>query len=253
MDSGVSPHTDFGNRLGVGVNCVSGTCVLGNTLDDTGHGTHVAATVAGTCFGVAKGAIINPVKVFGPGGTGTYNSVIQGIQWAVRTTRMNKWPAVINLSMSGTKSSPLNIAVKTATERGLTVVAASGNNYFTNACTKSPASSEFAISAASSSREDLASSFSNIGPCVSMWAPGEDIPSADAANLDGGWTVKSGTSMSAPHISGAAALYLGCNNSATPLQVRDVLFNASVLKNLAPDTSKKLLTVLFEDKEGPLQ
>jgi len=253
VDSGVSPHADFGNRLGQGVNCVSGTCALGNSLDDTGHGTHVAATIAGSCFGVAKGAIINPVKVFGPAGTGTYNSVIQGIQWAVMTTRVNKWPAVINLSLSGTKSTPLNIAVRTATEKGLTVVTASGNDYFTNACTKSPASSESAISTASSNRDDLASSFSNIGPCVSMWAPGEDIASADASNLDGGWTVKSGTSMAAPHVSGAAALYLGYNTSASPLQVRDVLFHASVSRNLAPDTSKRLLTVLFEDEKAFLQ
>jgi subtilisin family serine protease len=245
LDSGVNPHSDFENRLGVGVNCVSGTCKLGATEDLTGHGTHVAATVAGKCFGVAKKAIINPVKVLGgnTGNTGTANSVIQGIKWAVNTARANGWPAVINLSLIASKDPALNEAVAKAVSLGVTVVTAAGNDMGMDSCTRSPASAPAAFTTGATNKYDLAASFSNRGPCLKIWAPGNQIASADYQHLDNGYRVLSGTSMSAPHVSGAAALILSGNPSFSPSQVYEQLSNASVDKILAPDTTKKFLHV----------
>ena len=245
LDSGVNPHSDFEDRLGVGVNCVSGTCKLGGTEDLTGHGTHVAATVAGKCFGVAKKAIINPVKVLGgpTANTGTANSVIQGIKWAVNTARANGWPAVINLSLIASRDPALNQAVLKAVSLGVTVVTAAGNDMGMDSCTRSPASASTALTTGATNIHDLAASFSNRGPCLKIWAPGNQIASADYQQLDNGYRVLSGTSMSAPHVSGAAALILGEYPSLSPDQVYERLSNASVAKILAPDTTKKLLNI----------
>lgn len=243
LDTGVSTHSDFGDRLGVGVNCVSGTCRLGDVSDDSGHGTHVAATIGGRCYGVAKGVTINPVKVLGgPSSKGSYAGIISGIKYATEQANANGWPALINLSLGGPRSSSLDIAVRMAVSMNVTVVVASGNDYFVNACTTSPASSALAMTVAATDIHDLAASFSNIGPCVDIWAPGNDIASADYSNYDG-YEILSGTSMAAPHVSGVAALLLQEDPEFSPAQISERIFDAAVLRNLAPNTTKRLLNV----------
>jgi len=244
LDTGVSPHSDFENRLGEGVNCMSGVCTRGNFEDSSGHGTHVAGTIGGKCYGVAKGVIINPVKVLGgPSSSGGYAGIISGIKYAAEQAKANNWPAVINLSLGGPRSSALDTAVQMAVAMDVTVAVASGNDFFADACTTSPAAANLAMTVAATDINDLAASFSNIGPCVDIFAPGNDIASADAENFNG-YTVLSGTSMATPHVSGASALVLQQHPEYSPIQVTETILNAAILRNLAPNTTKRLLNVV---------
>ena len=242
LDTGVNPHSDFQGRLGEGVNCVNGGCKSGSTNDAQGHGTHVAGTAAGTCYGVAKRAIINPVKVLGDNGSGSYSGIISGIRWATDNAKANKWRGVINMSLGGGSSSSLNAAVQTAVSQGMVVAAAAGNDRAANACTKSPASAPPALTVASVTSRDTASSFSNVGSCVDIWAPGDRIASANSADYNG-YRFLSGTSMAAPHVAGAAAIVLERNSRASPDQVAQALARVSVKRNLYPGTTQNLLQV----------
>ena len=245
LDTGVSPHSDFENRLGEGVNCISGVCQRGNSEDlDSGHGTHVAGIIGGSCYGGAKKVIINPVKVLGgPSSSGSYAGIISGIKYATEQARANGWPAVINLSLGGPKSSALDTAVQMAVLMNVTVVVASGNDFFADACTTSPAAASLAMTVSAINIHDLAASFSNIGPCVDIWSPGQDIASASNVDYDG-YNVLSGTSQATPHVSAAAALILQQHPEYTPIQVAAKIFNASVSRNLAPNTTKRLLNLV---------
>jgi len=240
LDTGVSSHSDFTGRIGAGVSCFTGTCTSGNFADANGHGTHVAGTAAGTCFGVAKKAIIHPVKVLSDSGSGSYSGIINGIKFSVQNSKNNGWRGVINLSLGGGSSASLNSAVNEAVSKGLVVAAAAGNDYAANACTKSPASAANALTVASVTKQDTASSFSNVGSCVDIWAPGTRVASASNTNFNGYKTL-SGTSMATPHVAGAAALYLQKYPSASPGQVRQGLLKASVQRNLYPQTTTSLL------------
>jgi subtilisin family serine protease len=202
----------------------------------------VAGTAAGTCYGVAKKAIINPVKVLGDNGSGSYSGIISGIRWATDNAKANKWRGVINMSLGGGSSSSLNAAVQTAVNQGMVVAVAAGNDRAANACTKSPASAPPALTVASVTSKDTASSFSNVGSCVDIWAPGDRIASANSADYNG-YTFLSGTSMATPHVAGAAAIALERNSRASPDQVAQTLARVSVKRNLYPGTTQNLLQV----------
>jgi subtilisin family serine protease len=192
--------------------------------DCNGHGTHVAGTIGGKTYGVAKDVQLVAVRVLDCKGSGSYSAIIKGIDWVTRNAVK---PAVANMSLGGSTSKTLNDAVKKSIAAGITYAVAAGNDD-RDACKQSPASQPDAITVAATDSADARASFSNFGACVDLFAPGVRIASLSAKS-DTGTTTMSGTSMASPHVAGAAALVLGAYPAYTPKQVRDALVaNASV-------------------------
>ena len=239
LDTGVySAHSEFTGRVTNGFTSITD----GRGSEDcNGHGTHVAGTIAGTVFGVAKLATIVPVRVLGCTGGGTFSGVIAGIDWTI-THHQAGVPAVANMSLGGGFSSAVNAAVDRGVADGITYVVAAGNEN-SDACTRSPASTPSAITVAASTSVDSRASFSNWGPCVDVFAPGQAITAAYIGGTSRTASL-SGTSMAAPHVAGVAALYLSSNRLSTPAQVTSTLLNAGtrgVISN--PGTSTQNLLV----------
>lgn len=213
IDTGIRPsHQDFGGRASGGFSAVEN----GDTTDTHGHGTHVAGTVGGTKYGVAKDATIVAVRVFDSKGSSEDDIIIQGVDWV---TKNAKKPAVVNMSLGGDPSEATDTAVANSIKAGITHAIAAGNDN-KDACNTSPARLPEAITVGASSRNDARASFSNWGRCVDIFAPGSGILSANYTS-DTASSTKSGTSMAAPHVAGAAALILGDHPDWTPQQVRD--------------------------------
>ena len=211
FDTGVQANIgEFGGRVGPGSSSIDRT---DGTADCNGHGTHVAGTIAGSTYGVAKKAVITPVKVLDCSGSGPDSGVIAGIEW-VLGNRVSG-PAVANFSLKADTRDALNTAIQNLVNAGVTVAAAAGNDY-ADACNSSPASAPAALTVGATDSRDARDFLSNYGPCLDLFAPGVNITSATPA---GGSTVKSGTSMASPHVAGAAALLLGENPMLTPAQV----------------------------------
>jgi len=216
IDTGVLlSHTQFSGRMGNGFDAVT---TGGNANDCNGHGTHVAGTVGGTTYGVAKGVTIHPVRVLGCTGSGTNSGVIAGMDWVAQN---HIKPAVANMSLGGGASQATDDAVQRMVNAGVTVVVAAGNDNG-DACTKSPARAPNAITVGSTTNTDARSSFSNYGTCLDIFGPGSSITSAWYTSSTATNTI-SGTSMASPHVAGAAALYLASNPTATPAQVTSAL------------------------------
>ncbi|BCJ65423.1 S8 family peptidase [Polymorphospora rubra] len=242
IDTGVrTSHNDF-NQASSGYDAVDG----GTADDCNGHGTHVAGTVGGTSYGVAKDVQIVGVRVLDCSGNGTYAGVIDGIDWVTANAVL---PAVANMSLGGPADSSVDLAVQNSIDEGITYVVAAGNgNIFgqrQNACNYSPARVPDAITVGATQSNDAAASFSNFGTCVDILAPGVSIPSAWHTN-DSATNSISGTSMASPHVAGAAALILSQNPTWTPQQVRDELVNTStpnVVTNVGTGTPNRLLFV----------
>jgi subtilisin family serine protease len=218
VDTGVLlNHQEFTGRMGNGFDAVTSG---GNANDCNGHGTHVAGTVGGTTYGLAKNVVIHPVRVLSCTGSGTTAGVIAGVDW-VKNNHVK--PAVANMSLGGGASQTLDDAVAAAIGAGVTFAVAAGNDN-ASACNYSPARTPDAITVGSTTNTDARSSFSNYGTCLDIFAPGSSITSAWHTSSTATNTI-SGTSMASPHVAGVAALYLSCNPSATPLQVRNALVN----------------------------
>ncbi len=188
------------------------------------HGTHVAGTIAGTEYGVAKKASVVPLRVLDCNGSGSISGVMRAINWTIANHPAGV-PAVANFSLGGGRSTAFNAAIATLVESGITTVVAAGNER-TDACTRSPASTIEAITVGATDRFDTRSSFSNFGECVDMFAPGSQIVSADARNYTRPVAL-SGTSMAAPHVAGISALILGQSPGALPEQVEAALVQLS--------------------------
>ena len=231
VDTGIINHPNFGNRIAIGRNFAAnanGVVTSSDTTDCNGHGTHVAGTVAGTTYGVAKGATVIPVRVLNCDGSGSNSSVISGIDWAV-THHTGTTPAVMNLSLGGTASADLDSAINRAIADGIVVVVAAGNNggdtqtSKRDACGYSPSRVPNAITVGASTSSDVRASFSNYGSCIDLFAPGQGIVSTWLGN---GTNTISGTSMASPHVAGAAAAIWGTNLSQTATTVRNEVLNA---------------------------
>lgn len=213
IDTGIrSTHQEFTGRVGNGRDEVSNDAIPD---DCNGHGTHVAGTIGGTTWGVAKSVTLHGVRVLDCGGSGTTDGVIAGINW-VTANKIS--PAVANMSLGGGFSQALNDAVINSMAAGVSYGLAAGNGYG-NACDGSPASTpDPAITVGATASNDTEASFSDRGSCVDIWAPGVGITSA-WSTADNATNTISGTSMATPHIVGVAALYREANPSWTPADV----------------------------------
>ncbi|MGV9690035.1 S8 family peptidase [Streptomyces sp. NPDC003444] len=224
VDSGIRmSHRDFGGRA------VSGYDFINNDSDASdchGHGTHVAGTVGGSSYGVAKGVKLVSVRVLnceGKSGT-TWDPVLAGIDWV---TRNAKKPAVVNMSVGGGRAQAINDAVNNSIASGITWVVAAGNDN-ADSCSYSPSSTPAAITVGATNSGDARATgwkdgqASNYGSCLDVFAPGDKVISTSIAS-DTASQSMNGTSMASPHVAGAAALLLAANPTWTPAQVRDKL------------------------------
>ncbi|MGW6285731.1 S8 family peptidase [Streptomyces sp. NPDC055107] len=213
VDTGIDPaHSEFGGRV------VSGYDAVGDGragMDCNGHGTHVAGTVGGATSGVAKDVSLVNVRVLSCEGRGTWAGILAGFDWVAKDAERSGVPAVLNASLGGDRSTAVDAAVEAVADAGVLPVVAAGNDN-RDACDVSPAAADGVFTVGASDRQDRETSFSNWGPCLSLYAPGADIVSA---RLGGGTVSLNGTSMASPHVAGVAALYKQENPSASPAAV----------------------------------
>ncbi|MGW7027496.1 S8 family peptidase [Streptomyces xanthophaeus] len=224
VDTGIDTgHEEFGGRARSGYNGV----FLSRRGDCNGHGTHVAGTVGGKTYGVAKGVSLVAVKVADCRGSGRLSAMVGGLEWLVKdAARRPGTPAVANMSMGGTRSAALDKAVKRAVAAGITVTVAAGNDG-RDACGGSPAAVPQALTVGATDASDRRAPFSNHGPCVDLSAPGVAVTSAWRGSPTA-TARSSGTSMAAPHVAGAAALVLAGSPASTPAQVAEALVRGAV-------------------------
>jgi subtilisin family serine protease len=242
IDTGIRfSHNDFGGRAVSGFDAIDG----GSADDGNGHGTHVSGTVGGTTYGVAKGVTLVGVRVLNNAGSGTTAQVVSGIDWVTGDHDPGE-RAVANMSLGGGVDTSIDNAVTNSIADGVTYAVAAGNDNGANACNSSPARVPNAITVGSTTSTDARSSFSNIGTCLDIFAPGSSITS-DWNTSDTATNTISGTSMATPHVTGAAALVLAQNPSFTPQQVRDSLVNnatTGVVTNAGTGSPNRLLFVV---------
>jgi subtilisin family serine protease len=239
IDTGIrTAHTQFGGRASNVFDAFGG-----NGQDCHGHGTHVAGTVGGSTFGVAKSSLPRGVRVLNCSGSGSNSGVIAGVDW-VRLNHVA--PAVANMSLGGGISSALDTAVNNLHNAGVTIAVAAGNSN-ANACNSSPARAANAITVGSTTTTDARSSFSNFGTCLDLFAPGSGILSAWFTSNTATATL-SGTSMASPHVAGVAALFKQANPSASSTTIRNAIVNnatTNVVGNPGTGSPNRLLYSLF--------
>ncbi|MFI9823629.1 S8 family peptidase [Streptomyces sp. NPDC052013] len=220
IDTGVRiTHQQISGRAAYGYDAVDGDTTAS---DGNGHGTHVATTIAGSTYGVAKKAKIVAVRVLDNNGSGTTAGVIAGIDWV---TKNHSGPSVANLSLGGGASTTLDTAVRNSIASGVTYAVAAGNSS-ANASSFSPARVTEAITVGATTSTDARASYSNYGSVLDIFAPGSSI-TAGWHTSDSATNTISGTSMATPHVAGAAAVYLAAHTSATPAQVATALVNGA--------------------------
>ncbi|MFC9943101.1 S8 family peptidase [Streptomyces pratensis] len=240
LDTGVRiTHQEISGRASYGYDFVDNDSTA---QDGAGHGTHVATTVAGTTYGVAKKAKIVAVRVLGNDGSGTTAGVIAGVDWITANHVAN---SVANVSLGGGASTTLDNAVRRSITSGVTYSIAAGNSGAL-ASNYSPARVSTAITVGATTRTDARATYSNYGPVVDIFAPGSAITAgwntSDTATYTG-----NGTSFAAPHVSGAAAVYLTSHPGAAPATVASALVNgatSNVLTGVGTGSPNKLLKLV---------
>jgi len=239
IDTGIrSTHTEFGARASKDFDGV-GDGQNGN--DCHGHGTHVAGTIGGKTYGVAKQVRIHGVRVLNCDGWGYWSWVIAGLDWVAAH---HLKPAVANMSLGSEGNvTSVNDAVKTLINKGVVVVVAAGNDY-ANACGYSPALVPKAITVGSTTSSDARSWFSNWGSCLDIFAPGSSITSAWNTNNTATNTID-GTSMAAPHVAGVAALYLQMKPTATVAEVTGGIINVATAGKVTDPKTGSPSLILF--------
>ncbi|MFW1808990.1 S8 family peptidase [Acinetobacter ursingii] len=220
VDTGVlASHQDFAGRVKAGYTAVSD----GNgTTDCNGHGTHVAGTIAGTKYGIAKSASIIPVRVLDCNGSGTTSTVIAGLDWVASQNPRN---AVVNLSLGGGTSTALDDAINQVVNKDIVVVVAAGNNN-ADACNYSPSRVPAAITVGATTNQDQRANYSNYGKCLDIFAPGSNITSDwYSSNTATATATASGTSMASPHVAGLAAILRAIYTGENVSQITNRILN----------------------------
>jgi subtilisin family serine protease len=242
IDTGLDAgHAEFLDRVGEGFSAAGD-----GSGDDHGHGTHVAGTVGGGEFGIAKQVTLHPVRVL-VNGSGSDSQVIAGVDWVARHVRDHGWPAVANMSLGGSAAPALDRAVCNAIEGGVSFAIAAGNES-QDACDTSPARVLQALTVGATDRNDARASFSNFGGCVDVFAPGLDISSA---RRGGGATALSGTSMAAPHVAGVSALCLERHPGARPAEVASCVVDTATRDKLTSIGAGSPNRLLYARGEAP--
>ncbi|MDC0714689.1 S8 family serine peptidase [Stigmatella sp. ncwal1] len=243
IDTGIlTTHSDFGGRATGDYTSISDGR---GASDCNGHGTHVAGTVGGATWGVAKNVRLHAVRVLDCGGSGSWSGVIAGIDWVAGN---HVKPAVANMSLGGGANQAVDDAVRRSIAAGVVYAVAAGNET-TDACTRSPARTPEAITVGATDSTDTRATWSNSGTCLDIFAPGVNITSAYNS---GGTAVLSGTSMASPHVAGAAALYLESNPGAIPSAVTSALLgNASANKVANPGAGSPNLLLYSRSSSTP--
>ena len=225
IDTGVRiTHNDLGGRASHGYDFVDGDA---DASDCNGHGTHVAGTIGGNSYGIAKATSLVGVRVLGCDGSGAGGDIIAGIDWVTAQHTPGE-SDVANMSLGtliGT-SSTIDAAVRGSIADGTTYAIAAGNGgalgIAESACNTSPSRVAEAITVSATDRTDRKASFANYGTCVDIFAPGVDVTSAWYTSNTATDTI-SGTSMASPHVAGVAAQYLQVNPGASPAAVASAL------------------------------
>ncbi|NBC17993.1 MAG: S8 family serine peptidase [Bacteroidetes bacterium] len=249
LDTGIrTSHNDFGGRASVGFDAIGDGQ---NGQDCDGHGTHVAGTVGGTTWGIAKDVSLVAVRVLDCQGSGTISGVVAGVDWVTNNAQK---PAVANMSLGGGASSTLDDAVRNSIASGVQYAVAAGNGDWLgreqDACDGSPSRVTEAMTVSATDDTDTKASWANYGSCVDWFSPGVSITSAWIGS-DSDTNTISGTSMAAPHTAGIAALYLEGNPGADAQTVRDAIYNETT-KNVVSDarTSNNHLTYSLNFGDG---
>ena len=252
IDTGVLPtHQEFGGRASVGADFVGDGQ---NGIDCNGHGTHVAGTIGGQTYGVAKDVDIVAVRVFSCTGGSAWTTIIAGIDWVIGNHAAGT-PAVANMSLSGTAISSVDTATNNLINDGVATAVAAGNGnalgFQANACNYSPARVPAAMTISATDSTDTKASWANYGNCVDWFAPGVSIKSAWYSSSTATNTI-SGTSMATPHTAGVAALYLETHPTASPAAVRTALYDATTkgIVKSSSTTNNHLLYSLFSSGGG---
>lgn len=234
VDTGIDvTHAEFGGRAAVAYDALGG-----NGEDCHGHGTMVAGVVGGSTSGVAKDVQLRSVRVLDCAGSGTLSGVIAGVDWI---TAHHVAPAAANISLGAGASASLDDAVQRLSYSGVAVAAAAGNNGG-DACNYSPGRVPEVLTVGSSNQLDQASSYSAHGPCLDLYAPGEQIATA---RLGGGTRTVSSTGLAAPAVAGTAALVLE-EGAGWPPDVIVARSTRGRLLGVPPGTHNRLLYTLPE-------
>ncbi|KAG2202308.1 hypothetical protein INT47_010756 [Mucor saturninus] len=215
LDTGVyADHLDFDGRASHSANMVANE----DNMDMGGHGTHVSGKIAGTEYGVAKGANIRSVKILNKVGDGSTSGLLKGIVHVIQTATPGK--SLVNLSLSGPKSRLLDDAIDSLVLKYNVPVFAAAGNAGTDACFYSPSSNENVFAVGAIDINDVVPGYSNVGSCVDIYAPGSNIVSTYIGGIDSSKSMD-GTSMASPHVAGIAANLMSKNYYSSAQELYD--------------------------------